>query len=50
MKLSKNVLVGSLATAGMVLGAVAPALTAQAATTTGSFDSTTGKLTKVDKT
>lgn len=38
MKLLRNVLVGSLATAGMVLGAVAPALTAQAATTTGEID------------
>lgn len=46
MKLSRNVLVGSLATAGMVLGAVAPALTAQAATTSGEFDST-GKLQQV---
>ena len=35
MKLSRNVLVGSLATVGMVLGAVAPAVTAQAATTSG---------------
>ena len=33
MKLSRNVLVGSLATAGIVLGAFAPSLTAQAATT-----------------
>lgn len=32
MKLSKNVLVGSLASAGMVLGLVAPATTAFAAT------------------
>ena len=38
MKLSRNVLVGSLATAGMFLGAVAPVLTAQAATTSGEFD------------
>ncbi|GEO47970.1 WxL domain-containing protein [Companilactobacillus kimchii] len=38
MKLSKSVLAGSLATAGIVLGAIAPALTAQAATTTGSVD------------
>lgn len=38
MKLSRNVLVGSLATVGMVLGAVAPAVTAQAATTTGKVD------------
>ncbi|WP_334329795.1 WxL domain-containing protein [Companilactobacillus sp. HBUAS59699] len=36
MKLSKNVLVGSLASAGMVLGLVAPATTAFAAT--GSFE------------
>jgi len=35
MKLSRNVLVGSLATVGMVLGSVAPALTAQAARTSG---------------
>lgn len=33
MKLSRNVFVGSLATAGIVLGALAPSLTAQAATT-----------------
>lgn len=45
MKLSRNVLVGSLATAGMVLGAVAPAVTAQAATSTGKIDSTTGSVT-----
>ncbi|KRO00405.1 WxL domain-containing protein [Companilactobacillus kimchiensis] len=45
MKLSRNVLVGSLATAGMILGAVAPALTAQAATTSGKF--VDGKLTQV---
>lgn len=38
MKLSRNVLVGSLAVSGMVLGAIAPALTAQAATTTGAID------------
>ncbi|MFC6177426.1 WxL domain-containing protein [Companilactobacillus huachuanensis] len=38
MKLSKNVLVGSLAVSGMVLGAIAPALTAQAATTSGTVD------------
>jgi len=38
MKLSRNVLVGSLAVSGMVLGALAPALTAQAATTSGEFD------------
>ncbi|WP_201308439.1 WxL domain-containing protein [Companilactobacillus farciminis] len=38
MKLSRNVLVGSLATVGMVLGAVAPAVTAQAATTSGNID------------
>ena len=41
MKLSRNVLVGSLATVGMVLGAVAPAVTAQAATTTGKFNNGT---------
>lgn len=35
MKLSKSVLAGSLATAGIVLGAIAPAVTAQAATATG---------------
>ncbi|MBL3531347.1 WxL domain-containing protein [Companilactobacillus zhachilii] len=35
MKLSRNVLVGSLAATGMVLGLVAPSLTAQAATTSG---------------
>lgn len=35
MKLSKNVLVGSLASAGMILGLVAPATTAFAATTSG---------------
>ena len=45
MKLSRNVLVGSLATVGMVLGAVAPAVTAQAATTSGKF--VDGKLTQV---
>jgi len=44
MKLSRNVLVGSLATAGMVLGAVAPALTAQAATTSGTVG-TDGSIT-----
>ena len=49
MKLSRNVLVGSLATVGMVLGAVAPAVTAQAATTTGSIDKD-GNVTHVDKT
>ncbi len=38
MKLSKNVLVGSLASAGIILGALAPAMTAQAATTTGNID------------
>ncbi|WP_338232593.1 WxL domain-containing protein [Companilactobacillus muriivasis] len=38
MKLSRNVLVGSLAVSGMVLGALAPAMTAQAATTSGEFD------------
>ncbi|WP_164509390.1 WxL domain-containing protein [Companilactobacillus jidongensis] len=50
MKLSKNVLVGSLASAGMILGLVAPATTAFAAT--GSFNQkdltagqTTGDLT-----
>lgn len=37
MKLSRNVLVGSLATTGMVLGLIAPSLTAQAATTSGKF-------------
>ncbi|WP_363473029.1 WxL domain-containing protein [Companilactobacillus musae] len=47
MKLSKNVLVGSLATVGMVLGAIAPALTAQAATTTGKVNND-GSVTKVD--
>ena len=45
MKLSRNVLVGSLAVTGMVLGAVAPAVTAQAATSTGKIDSTTGAVT-----
>ena len=34
-KLSKSVLAGSLATAGIVLGAIAPAITAQAATGSG---------------
>ncbi|WP_334332147.1 WxL domain-containing protein [Companilactobacillus sp. HBUAS59544] len=38
MKLSKSVLAGSLATAGIVLGAIAPAVTAQAATSSGSID------------
>ena len=38
MKLSSKVLAGSLASAGMVLSLVAPALTAQAATTTGKVD------------
>lgn len=38
MKLSKSVLAGSLATAGIVLGAIAPAITAQAATGTGKID------------
>lgn len=38
MKLSRNVLVGSLATAGIVLGAFAPSLTAQAATTSATVD------------
>lgn len=47
MKLSRNVLVGSLATVGMVLGAVAPAVTAQAATTTGSVDKDTGTVTEI---
>ncbi len=47
MKLSRNVLVGSLAVSGMVLGALAPALTAQAATGSGQFDST-GTLVKKD--
>ncbi|GEO58542.1 WxL domain-containing protein [Companilactobacillus bobalius] len=35
MKLSKSVLAGSLATAGIVLGAIAPTITAQAATSSG---------------
>lgn len=43
MKLSSKVLAGSLASAGMVLSLVAPALTAQAATTSGTFEN--GKLT-----
>lgn len=47
MKLSRNVLVGSLAVSGMVLGALAPALTAQAATGSAEFDST-GKLVQKD--
>ena len=38
MKLSKSVLAGSLATAGIVLGAIAPTITAQAATSTGATD------------
>jgi len=38
MKLSRNVLVGSLATVGMVLGAFAPAMTAQAAKTSATVD------------
>lgn len=38
MVLSKSVLAGSLATAGIVLGAIAPTLTVQAATTTGKVD------------
>ncbi|WP_125565897.1 WxL domain-containing protein [Companilactobacillus insicii] len=54
MKLSKNVLVGSLASAGMVLGLVAPATTAFAATGSASVqddgtikaESTTGSLNK----
>ncbi|CAJ2231467.1 WxL domain-containing protein [Companilactobacillus paralimentarius] len=41
MKLSKSVLAGSLATAGIVLGAIAPAVTAQAATTSAKYNSTT---------
>lgn len=47
MKLSRNVLVGSLATVGMVLGAVAPAVTAQAAKTSGvvNSDGTVSKTT-----
>lgn len=45
MKLSRNVLVGSLATVGMVLGAVAPAVTAQAAKTSGVVDAD-GNVTK----
>lgn len=45
MKLSSKVLAGSLASAGMVLSLVAPALTAQAATTSATVDSTTGKVT-----
>jgi len=49
MKLSRNVLVGSLAVSGMVLGALAPAMTAQAATTTGSIG-TDGSVSHVDKT
>jgi len=48
MKLSRNVLVGSLAVSGMVLGAIAPAMTAQAARTTGVIDSTTGTVSHVD--
>lgn len=48
MKLSRNVLVGSLAVSGMVLGAIAPALTAQAATTSGTIG-TDGSVTHVDK-
>lgn len=39
MKLSSKVLAGSLASAGMVLSLVAPALTAQAATTSGEIGS-----------
>ena len=49
MKLSRNVLVGSLATVGMVLGSLAPAVVAQAATTTGSVDGE-GNVTRTDKT
>lgn len=51
MKLSKSVLAGSLATAGIVLGAIAPTLTAQAATTTGKVDdngNVTGLATQED--
>ncbi|WP_459576787.1 WxL domain-containing protein, partial [Companilactobacillus alimentarius] len=44
MKLSKNVLVGSLATAGIVLGALAPAVTAQAATSSGKTNTTDGSV------
>jgi len=47
MKLSRNVLVGSLAVSGMVLGAIAPAMTAQAATGSGAFDDS-GKLVQKD--
>lgn len=50
MKLSKNVLVGSLATTGMILGMVAPATTAFAATSTGAVDKTTGAVTQQDAT
>ena len=46
MKLSSKVLAGSLASAGMVLSLVAPALTAQAATTSGTVG-TDGKVTHV---
>ena len=49
MKLSSKVLAGSLASAGMVLSLVAPALTAQAATTTGQIDDK-GNVTHVTKT
>ncbi|ALB29529.1 WxL domain-containing protein [Companilactobacillus heilongjiangensis] len=45
MKLSRNVLVGSLAVSGMVLGAVAPAMTAQAATSTADINASTGAVT-----
>ncbi|CAJ1182812.1 WxL domain-containing protein [Companilactobacillus nantensis] len=47
MKLSRNVLVGSLAVSGMVLGAIAPAMTAQAATSTGVIGSD-GTVTHTD--
>lgn len=57
MKLSKNVLVGSLASAGMILGLVAPATTAFAATSSFTEDSngnvvknTTGQSGVLDKT
>lgn len=51
MKLSRNVLVGSLAVSGMVLGAIAPAVTAQAARTsgvTGTDGSTVTQTTSTD--
>jgi len=47
MKLSKNVLVGSLASAGIVLGALAPAVSVQAAKTSGAFDADGSTLTHV---